>query len=90
MEWWWALVFIFGCLFVLFATGFPVAFGFMLVNVLGIYFFWGGQAGLHQLIVSIYASLANFILVPVPMFFLMGEIMFQSGVAMDVINALDK
>jgi len=60
------------------------------VNAIGIFFFWGGEAGLNQLILSIYASLANFILVPVPMFFLMGEIMFQSGVATDVINALDK
>ena len=60
------------------------------MNAIGIFFFWGGEAGLNQLILSIYASLANFILVPVPMFFLMGEIMFQSGVATDVINALDK
>jgi tripartite ATP-independent transporter DctM subunit len=90
LEWWWALVFIFGSLFLLFASGFPVAFAFLLVNAIGIFFFWGGEAGLLQLILSIYASLANFILVPVPMFFLMGEIMFQSGVATDVINALDK
>lgn len=62
----------------------------MLINMAGIFFFWGGEPGLRQLILSIYASLSNFILVPVPMFFLMGEIMFQSGVALDVINALDK
>jgi len=90
LDWWWALVSIFLGLLILFGTGFPVAFSFLLVNILGIYFFWGGEAGLRQLILSIYASLTNFILVPVPMFFLMGEIMFQSGVAMDVINALDK
>jgi len=90
LDWWWALILIFGSLFILFATGFPVAFSFLLINVVGIFFFWGGELGLRQLILSIYASLTNFILVPVPMFFLMGEIMFQSGVAMDVINALDK
>jgi tripartite ATP-independent transporter DctM subunit len=90
LEWWWALISIFFGLLLLFGTGFPVAFSFMLVNVLGIFFFWGGEPGLRQVILSIYASLTNFILVPVPMFFLMGEIMFQSGVAMDVINALDK
>ena len=90
MDWWWALIFIFGSLFILFASGFPVAFSFLLINVVGVFFFWGGEPGLRQLILSIYASLANFILVPVPMFFLMGEIMFQSGVALDVINTLDK
>jgi tripartite ATP-independent transporter DctM subunit len=74
----------------MFGVGFPVAFSFLLINVVGIFFFWGGEPGLRQLILSMYASLTNFILVPVPMFFLMGEIMFQSGVAMDVINALDK
>jgi tripartite ATP-independent transporter DctM subunit len=90
LDWWWALAFIFGSLIILFSTGFPVAFSFLLINIVGIFFFWGGEPGLRQLILSIYASLTNFILVPVPMFFLMGEIMFQSGVAMDVINALDK
>jgi tripartite ATP-independent transporter DctM subunit len=90
LDWGWALISIFISLLILFGTGFPVAFSFLLINVAGIYFFWGGEAGLRQLVLSIYASLTNFILVPVPMFFLMGEIMFQSGVAMDVINALDK
>ncbi len=75
---------------ILFGTGFPVAFAFLLINMIGIFFFWGGEPGLRQLVLSIYASVTNFILVPIPMFFLMGEIMFQSGIATDVINALDK
>lgn len=90
MDWHWALVFIFGSLIVLMVMGFPVAFAFLAVNMAGIFFFWGGQPGLSQLVLSVYAALANFVLVPVPMFFLMGEIMFQSGVAVDVIDALDK
>ena len=72
------------------ASGLPVAFAFLLINIVGIFFFWGGEAGLGQLILSIYAAVTNFALLPVPMFFLMGEIMFQSGVATSVINALDK
>ncbi|MFC2014271.1 TRAP transporter large permease subunit [Chloroflexota bacterium] len=90
MEWWLALLFIFGGLMVLMASGLPVAFAFLLINIVGISLFWGGQAALVQLTLSIYASLTNFALLPVPMFFLMGEIMFQSGVAFSVIDALDK
>jgi len=90
VDWYWALAFIFGGLMILLATGLPVAFGFLLINIVGIYFFWGGIAGLHQLILSIYAALANFILIPIPMFFLMGEIMFQSGLAASIIDAVDK
>ena len=90
MDWWWALTFIFGSLIILMASGLPVGFAFLFINIVGIFFFWGGLPGLGQLILSIYASLANFILIPVPMFFLMGEVMFQSGVAVSVIDALDK
>ena len=90
MEWYWALAFTFGGLLILLATGLPVAFCFLLINIVGIYFFWGGIAGLYQLILSIYGALANFILLPVPMFFLMGEIMFQSGLAASIVDAVDK
>lgn len=90
MEWWWAFIFIFGGLMVLLASGLPIAFAFMVINILGIAFFWGGQAGLIQLTLSIYASVTNFSLLAVPMFLLMGEIMFQSGVASSMIDTLDQ
>jgi hypothetical protein len=41
------------------ATGMPIAFCFMLINVVGVFLFFGGTAGLEQLILSIYTSLAN-------------------------------
>jgi len=90
MEWWWAFIFIFGGLMVLLASGLPIAFSFLVINIIGIYFFYGGQQGLTQLILSIYAAVTNFSLLAVPMFLLMGEIMFQSGVASSMIDTLDK
>jgi tripartite ATP-independent transporter DctM subunit len=90
LEWWWVLVFVFGSLMVVLASGLPVAFGFLLIDIIGIFFFWGGEPGLRQLVLNIYASLATFILVPVPMFFLMGEIMFQSGLAISMMDTVDK
>jgi len=51
---------------------------------------WGGEAGLSQLILSLRTAVATFVLVPIPMFILMGEVMFQSGMGMSMIEALDK
>ena len=72
------------------ASGMPVAFCFMLINVAGVYLLFGGVAGLEQLILSIYSSLATFILEPIPLFILMGEVMFHSGLGANVVNTLDK
>jgi len=84
------LIVILICLMVLFVLGVPVAFAFLFVNIIGVYVFWGGEAGLSQLIRSIYRSVATFSLLPVPLFVLMGEIMFRSGIAPKMMDTLDK
>ncbi|MDP2931790.1 MAG: TRAP transporter large permease subunit [Chloroflexota bacterium] len=89
MEWYWALALIFGGFFFLFALGMPVAFCFILVSVIGS--FWlGGEMGLRQIAYNIFTSITTFSFVPVPMFLLMGEIMFQSGIAPNMLDAVDK
>ena len=90
LEWWLVLLLIFGALLALFATGIPIAFAFLLVNVVGVIFFWGGEAGLRQLATSITGSVMTFTLVPVPLFILMGEVMFRSGIGYILIDVLDK
>ena len=90
MEWQLVLLFIFGSLVILMLTGMPVALCFILINMVGMYVFFGGVAGLEQLITSIYSSLNTFILLPVPLFILMGEVMFHSGIAPLLIETLDK
>lgn len=90
MEWWLYLMFFFGGLGMLLLIGLPVAFAFMLVNLIGVYIFWGGAIGLQQLILSIDSSVSTFVLVPVPMFILMGSVMFHSGIAFKMIDALDE
>jgi len=62
----------------------------MFVNLVGVYWFWGGLCGLEQLIHTIFESLCSFTLLPLPLFVLMGEIMFLSGIAPNMIDALDK
>ncbi len=90
MEWQLALLLIFGSLLILMASGMPVAFTFMFVNVMGALVFWGGGAGLGQLILSLRQSITTFTLMPLPLFILMGEVVFHSGLAPLVIDAVDK
>jgi len=90
VEWWTYMLLFFGGLTVLLLTGLPVAFAFMLINVIGVYVFWGGSIGLQQLILSIDSSISTFVLVPVPMFILMGSVMFHSGIAYRMIDVLDE
>lgn len=71
------------------ATGMPVAFCFMLINLVGMYVFFG-LTGLEQLIISMYRTLNTFILLPIPLFILMGEVLFHSGIAPVLIKTLDK
>lgn len=88
MEWWMTLGLFLGGLIAVLATGFPVAFSFLLVNCVGLYVLMG-TAGLLNTSVSIFSSLCSFTLVPVPLFILMGEMMFHSGVADNAIKVID-
>jgi tripartite ATP-independent transporter DctM subunit len=84
------LVCFFGGLAVLLLIGMPIAIAFTVVNLVGVYVFWGGSIGISQLILSIDSSVASFVLVPIPMFILMGTVMFHSGVAYRMIDVLDQ
>jgi tripartite ATP-independent transporter DctM subunit len=89
MEWWGVLsLFILGLLIVL-ASGFPIAFGFLLINLVGILIFMGPM-GLQQMTLQIFSSLSTFALTPIPLFILMGELMFHSGIANNTIEVIDK
>ena len=90
MEWWAILLILFSGLGLLLILGFPVAFGFLLLNVVGVFWFWGGEIGLQQLILSIDSALTTFTLVPIVLFVFMGEVMFQSGIGTKAIDVVDK
>lgn len=90
MEWWMTLSMILGALMFLMIIGVPVAFSFLAVNVVGAYLFMGGIPGVRQLVVNSTGSLTSFTLVPIAMFMIMGEVMFRSGIANDLMDTLDK
>lgn len=89
MEWWAILLIVFSGFVGLMLTGLPIAFCFLLINVIGVYLLWGGVPGLEQLILSIFESVTFFAMLPVPLFLLMGEVLFRSGMGSRLIDALD-
>ncbi len=90
MHWTFVLLLIIGGLIGLMGLGIPIALAFLGVNCVAMVIMFGGLDGLRQLILSMYSSVSLFALLPIPMFILMGEIMFHSGVAFRMMDALDK
>lgn len=89
MEWYVVFgAFILG-LIILLCSGFPIAFGFLVMNLLGALVFMG-TSGLQQMTLQIFSSLSTFTLTPIPLFILMGELMFHSGIANNTIDVMDK
>jgi tripartite ATP-independent transporter DctM subunit len=88
MEWWMWFTLIIGIFLILLAIGFPVFLSFMVVNVVIIYILWGG-AGISMFIHSIFSSISTFVLLPIPLFIVLGEILVFSGVFVDAIDTLD-
>ncbi|SDZ92962.1 TRAP transporter large permease [Marinobacterium iners] len=90
MEWYYVLSCMFlGVIFLLLA-GVPVVFSFLTMNILGSFFIMGGDIGIQQMVRNMQSSVANFSLVPIVLFVLMGEILLQSGVAKKAIDSIDK
>ena len=90
MNWLAILLILFGSLVVLLLSGFPVAFGFLLLSVAGALWFWGPSAGLQQLILSLDSSLTTFTLLPIVLYVFMGDVMFQSGIGYKAMDVIDK
>ncbi len=90
MDWGLSLTLLLGVLVLLMGTGLPVAFAFLGVNIVGALVFLGGEAGLAQLARNAVSSLTSFSLVPIPLFLLMGEILFHTGLAYRAIEATNR
>ncbi|MDB5728001.1 MAG: fcbT3 [Noviherbaspirillum sp.] len=90
MDWAENLLLLMGCASLLLLMGLPVAFAFLTINVVGAFIFMGGMAGLDQLARNSMASVATFSLTPIPLFVLMGEVLFQTGLAFKVIDGIER
>ena len=98
MEWYAALGFLLGSVIIFMFIGIPVALAFMAANILGATYFMGGggdlytqmSRGIGQLASNAIPAVSTFNLIPVPMFLMMGELFFHTGLAGRMFNAIDK
>src|SRR5512137_646848 len=90
MEWYTTICLLFGGMVFLLLTGIPIAFAFLIVNMVAAYFFLGGVPGLIGVVTGVFTSITTFTLLPVPFFILMGELIFHTGLGLDAVNVLDK
>ncbi len=90
MPWYEAGALLVAIILLLMVIRVPVAFAFLAVNLIGAMIFIGGEASVLQLVANATSSVTTFTLVPVPLFLLMGELFFHTGVALRIFDAIDK
>lgn len=98
MEWYYALAVLLGMILFFMVLGVPVALAFLAANMIGATYFMGGNGnlwqqmsrGIGQLTNNAIPTVTTFNLMPVPMFLLMGEIFFHTGLANKMFSAVDK
>ena len=84
-----ALIIVIVILFSLLALGVPIFVSLGVSGVIGFYLVMGIR-GLSQLPTAIYAQLNSFILVAIPLFVLMGELIYATGIGHDIFDAFSK
>lgn len=90
MEWYTIILLLFGGMVFFLLTGIPIAFAFLITNMIAAYIFLGGIPGLVGVVTGVFSSITTFTLLPVPFFILMGELIFHTGLGLDAVNVLDK
>ena len=102
LEWYWAGTILLGCVVAGMVCGFPVAFTFLLTNIVGTCVFVirdytsvstfidEAMNKLPQVVDNAPQLITSFTLSPIPMFILMGSLFFHTGIAIRVFDALDK
>lgn len=86
--WWMTLAIMFGALLAMFASGLPVFACFMILNVVSVIYFIGTN-GLGMFVNSMVETTTMEPLVAVPLFVLLGELMFRTGGVTILFVALD-
>jgi tripartite ATP-independent transporter DctM subunit len=70
-------------------AGLPIYLGFLLLNLIGVWYFFG-SAGNGMLVNSMIESMTSLGLTTIPLFVLMGELLFRSGAVDIVFDAVDQ
>jgi tripartite ATP-independent transporter DctM subunit len=97
MPWYFVLLALLGPTLILMFAGVPVGIAFILVNTVAAVILFGRfdsfdanlYAGISQLTDNAFANMTIFAIVPIPMFLLMGELFFHTGLASRMFNAIE-
>ncbi len=89
MSWQLPLALMVGLVLITMGIGLPVAFAFLLTNIVCIYLYFGGATGVEQMVANFPAAVGVYALTPMPLFLIMGSLFFRSGLADGVFKALD-
>lgn len=89
MDWVLTLLGFFALLFTLMLLRVPIAISFLAANLAMMSYLVGFERGGATLTGSMYSAVSTFVLTPVPLFILMGELLFKSGVAMRLLEVLN-
>jgi tripartite ATP-independent transporter DctM subunit len=89
MEWHQVLLLNVSLVVLLFCMGMPVSIAFFCVNIVSLWMLMGPD-GLILLTNSIFVSTTNFSLATIPLFLLLGEILFESRAVDIIFDAADK
>jgi tripartite ATP-independent transporter DctM subunit len=95
-EWYSIAGFLVGLVIALMLLGIPVAFAFLAANIIGAMVFMGDGTvlgglliAMPQIVVNAVEAVSIFALIPVPLFIIMGELFFHTGLAVRVFDTLE-
>ena len=90
MEWYWTLTIGISILLLLFLTGAPIFLAFFIIISGGVFMLLGGGAAFGMVANSVYETATTASLGTVPLFILLGEILFRSGCMEVLLDSIDK
>lgn len=90
MEWWHFIILFIGSLILIMSIGVPIAVAFLLVNFAAAIIIFNVTRGPSFLLNSMFDSVSKFSLAPVPLFILMGALLFSTGVITNALDAISK
>lgn len=80
----------FGFMMVLIVAGIPIAFAMLTVSAIGMFIVGGPTHAETQLSITFVEQGTNFILIAIPLYLLMGQIVFRTNIAADLYDCIYK
>ena len=88
MELWHVVIAMWVIMILLIGLGFPVAFSLGSIAVIGSFYVWGGINGIFIVATTAADVMTNWILLSIPLFILMAEVLKASGISDDLFEVL--